>query len=149
MHLGFRIEIAKSLMVRNFAKRVNSKKWGAQVFELIKDGKIAVEKKDGMLIAHGLKSDSKTSVYNFSLLCEIEEGEEELCRLVQIMNVLGNDRLIKEKISALIGGKSLLNALPQLEPVKNTIVKIDKNLIPGFVQHGWYYAPEALFDETN
>ena len=57
------------------------------------------------------------------MLCEIPEGDLELTRLVKIMNVLGNDRLIKERISAFIGGKSMLNALPQLTPIKDAILK--------------------------
>jgi len=145
-YLGFRIEISKNLLARNLMKRVNNKQWGAQIFELFRDGKISIEKKNGMLIAHGLKADNKTNMANFSLLSEIKDGEEELNRLIQIMNVLGNDRLIKEKLSSLISGKSLLGALPQLEPVKNTIVKIDETMMPGLIRSGYFYAPEALFD---
>ena len=145
-YLGFRIEIVNSLLVRNMVKRLNSKvKASAQIFELVREGKITVERRNDMLIAHGTKSDHKTGVANFSLMSEVSEGDDELSRLVQIMNVLGNDRLIKERVSALISGKSLLNALPQLIPIKNSIVKIEE-VIPGFIRSAWYYAPEAIFD---
>jgi len=145
--LGFRIEISNHFLAKNLIKRFNAKFTSAQVSDLVKEGKITIEKKNGMLIVHGLKSDYKTGLSNFSLMCDILEGKEELSRLIQIMNVLGNDRLIKEKISSFMSGKSMLSALPQLSPLKDAIIKLD-SMMPGFIQHGWYYAPEATFNDV-
>jgi hypothetical protein len=145
-YLGFRMEIITNLLARNLTKRFNTKFLDAQIGDLNREGKIVIEKREALLIAHGQKSSNKSGVANFSLLCEVVDGNEELTRLIQIMNVLGNDRLIKERISYFVSGKSMLNALPQLAPIKNAILKLDV-MMPGFVKYGWYYAPEAIFDE--
>jgi len=145
-YLGFRIEIVNHMLARSLEKRFNAKFPSAKISNVVKDGKITVERLNGMLIAHGTKADYKTRLTNFALLCDVPEGKEELFRLVQIMNVLGNDRLIKEKISSFVDKKSMLVSLPQLNPIRDAIIKLD-TMMPGFIRHGWYYAPEAMFDK--
>ncbi|MFA5023346.1 MAG: hypothetical protein WC523_00115 [Patescibacteria group bacterium] len=144
-YLGFRIEISNNILTRNWTRKFSSKHCLAHIDDMHKEGKITIERLGNMLIAHGQKADYKTGLSNFSLTYETSSDNEELFRIVQIMNVLGNDRLIKEKVNSFINGKSLLCALPQLDPIKTAIVKIDQ-IIPGFIRCGWYYAPEALFD---
>jgi hypothetical protein len=146
VYLGFRIEIANYLLPRNLTKRFNTKFIEAQISDLCREGKIVVERRENMLIAHGQKAGYASGLSNFALLCEISKGPEELKRLVEIMNTLGNERLIKERISFFTSNKSQLVHLQELKPIKNAILTLNE-MIPGFIKHGWYYAPEAIFDE--
>ena len=144
-YIGFRIEVANKYIVKNFVSRVNSSKnKKIRLVELRKDGKITIEKKDNMLIVHGVKADVKTGLTNFSLLAYIEGGNET-DRIVKIINVLGNDRLIREKVSLFVHGKSILNDIPELSLLKTTLLKIER-MSPGFILNSWYYAPEAMFE---
>jgi len=146
LYVGFRVEVTNKYIVRNFIRRFNSGQKTLQVSDLYKDGKIAIEKTDHMLIARGQKIDkSDTGLANFAALVEVGDYNE-LERLVKIINVLGNDRLIRERVYSFIGGKSILNAIPQLAPLKDAFVKIER-LAPGFIKAGWYYAPEAIFGQ--
>lgn len=146
LYLGVRVEIASRLAIKNLAKRYNSAHTTTQIFDLHTDGKITIEKKESMIIARGTKNDNPGThhgLVNFSLMTEMSK-DEELRRIVQIVNVLGNDRLIREKVSVFVGGKSLLNAIPELSQLRDAFISLD-SVMPGFVKSGWYYAPEAIF----
>lgn len=145
LYLGVRVEIAGRIVVKDLPDKYNNAHDDTKILDFHKDGKITVEKKDSMLIARGAKNDKPNSnnLVNFSLMSEINK-EAEIRRIVQIVNVLGNDRLIREKISVFVGGKSLLNAIPELDQLKDAFVALD-SIMPGFVKSGWYYAPEATF----
>jgi len=146
LYLGVRVEIANRFAVKDLQKKYNSAHDETQIFDLHKDGKITVEKKDSMLIARGAKSDKPSStggLVNFSVMAEVNK-DEEVRRIVQIVNVLGNDRLIRERVALFVNGKSLLNAIPELNQLKDAFISIE-SMMPGFIKSGWYYAPEAIF----
>jgi len=145
LYLGVRVEIANRFAVKDLADTFNADHDDTQIFDLHKDGKITVEKKDSMLIARGAKNDkpNNSGLVNFSLMAEVNK-DEELRRVVQIVNVLGNDRLIRERVNVFVNGKSLLNAIPELDQLKNAFVSLE-SMMPGFIKAGWYYAPEAIF----
>ena len=145
LYLGVRVEVAnRFLTVKNLEKHYNSAHTDTQVFDLHQDGKITVEKKDSMLIARGTKHDKfSTGLVNFSVMAELKKNED-IKRVVQIVNVLGNDRLIRERVEIFVKGNSLLNAIPELKVLKDAFIALD-SIKPGFVRSGWYYAPEAKF----
>lgn len=148
LYVGVRVEIASRFVRtnKNLVKKYNSSHKNTQLFDLHRDGKIAVEKDGIMLIARGAKPDKgPTGLVNFSVMAEIKSKKrKDIERIVQIVNVLGNDRLIRERVHTFVGGRSLLNAISELAEIKNAFVELD-TLIPGFVKAGWYYAPEAKF----
>ena len=146
-YVGFRIEIANRFIGKNFTRRFNGNSTNnkTKILELNREGKIVIEKIDKMLIAHGQKSERgmESGLANFSLLIKMN-SEEAAQRIIKIINVLGNDRLIRERVNVFTGGHSMLNALPELEPLKQAFIKLEK-IAPGFTKAGWYYAPEAIF----
>lgn len=146
LYLGMRVEIANRFAVKDLEKKYNSIYKDTKIFDLCKNGRITVEKKGVMLIARGIKNEKLPSsgLTNFSVMRKIDRNEE-VKRVVQIINVLGNDRLIRERVSLFVNGKSLLNAIPELGILRTAFLDID-SMIPGFVRTGWYYAPEAFFN---
>lgn len=143
LYLGVRVELAnRFLIVDDLESEFNSAHDTTKIFDIYQEGKITVEKKDSMLIARGAKNEkNSTGLVNFSVMVEVVNGEE-IKRVVQIINVLGNDRLIREKVSTFVNGKSSLNAIPEMNELKKAFINLD-SILPGFLKAGWYYAPEA------
>lgn len=145
LYLGVRVEVANRFVtVNNLLTQYNKTHKTTKLFDLHREGKITVEKTDSMLVARGTANDKGSGLVNFSVMAETKKIED-LKRIVQIINVLGNDRLIREKVSVFVNGRSLLNAIPELAELKEAFIAID-SLIPGFINAGWYYAPEAEFN---
>jgi uncharacterized protein YydD (DUF2326 family) len=146
LYVGFRVEVAGRIVVaRNLIKRYNSKHKKTQLFDLNKDGVITVEKKQNMVIARGNKLDkdrSSSGMTNFSVMAKAGNKKSDIERVVQIINVLGNDRLIRERVLTFVDGNSMLNHIPELEHLKVAFEDLEK-LMPGFIKTAWYYAPEA------
>lgn len=143
-YLGVRVEVASRFVtVDDLEEQYNKTHQSTKILDMYHDGKITVEKKDAMLIARGAKNEKKSGLINFSVMIKSKQ-KEEIKRIVQIVNVLGNDRIIRERVSLFIEGKSLLNAIPELAKLSEAFTEINV-LIPGFVKAGWYYAPEAVF----
>lgn len=138
-YLGVRVEVVTKVILDTKALKDSCSI--AKIENIMEDARITVEKKDGMLIARG-KEDPKmqNGMVNFSLMVPVTNQEAK--RVVMITNVLGNDRLIKEKVSTLCSGESVLNDIPEFQPIKQAFYEIN-NLNPGFINNAWYYAPEA------
>jgi len=144
LYIGFRVEVANRFLTsRNLVKKYNSKHDKTQIFDLHKDGKITVEKEGTMLIARGATPEKgSTGLVNFSMMAKAGDKRENIERIIQIVNVLGNDRLIRERVLTFVNGRSMLNAIPELSELKNAFIELD-SIMPGFIKAGWYYAPEA------
>jgi len=137
-YLGVRVEINNKFVLDTKTLKKSCSK--AKIDDVIEDARITVEKKNDMLIARGKEDKLKGGMINFSLMAHVSKQEAE--RVVKIVNVLGNDRLIKEKVSTLCSGESVLNDIPELQNIKQAFYEIDDQL-PGFINNAWYYAPEA------
>jgi uncharacterized FAD-dependent dehydrogenase len=147
LYVGFRVEIYNRFMTnKNWIKQYNSTHKKTQIFDLHKEGVISIEKNRNMLIARGNELEKgKSNMANFSLMVKVGTKKEKVERVVQIINVLGNDRLIKERIATFVRGESMLNHLPELSELRKALQELDK-IIPGLVKSGWYYAPEARLE---
>ena len=144
--IGFKVEVASRFIGKGFLCQFNeSGNEQIKLLDLNRDGKIVIEKIDKMLIVHGQKTEPRfeTGLANFSLLAKLKSKDEGI-RIIKIINVLGNDRLIRERISAFVNGRSMLSALPELAPLKDAFIKLEE-MRPGLIKTGWYYAPEASF----
>jgi len=80
---------------------------------------------------------------NFALVIP-SESETIAERIAQIINVLGNNRLIRERVKTFVDGQSNLNNLPELQDLNNAFTRLE-NYIHGFITAGWYYAPEIIY----
>lgn len=144
VYVGFRIEVSNNLVcIKNLIKKYNSSHNNTKIFDICSDSKITVEKKGNMVIARGIKADFETGISTFSAVTEIGDDISDGERLVKIMNILGNDRLIKEKTTTFIDNGSNLNNIPELTPLKDAFIDLD-SIIPGFLKSSWYYAPDMV-----
>lgn len=147
MYLGVRVELASRFYtIKNLPARYNRKYKATRVFDVRENGKIAVEKKNSMLIARGdtqAKEKPETGLVNFSVGVDMGNNIKDTKRVVQIVNVLGNDRLIKERVLTFVEGKSMLNSIPEMKLLVEAFENLD-SLMPGFIKAGWYYAPETI-----
>jgi len=147
-YIGFRVEIVSRIVKKDTGLIVSTynANGDSRIFDLFTDGKITVERDKSMLIARGAKEHRKNkrqgAAMNFSLMVPI--GEKELPRIVEIVNVLGNGRLIRERVKTFIDRGSTLNNLPELSGMITAFQELE-TYIPGFINGGWYYAPEAKF----
>lgn len=147
-YIGFRIEIASRMVPEDIDKRVKKFNRSSQskIFGLQTNGKIGVSKSAGMVIACGNPEKRKlarhSALINFAIMIPIKE-QDEIERLIQIINVLGNGRLIRERIKTFIDGGSVLSQLPELQLLVVAFERVEK-YIPGLIRGGWYYAPEAI-----
>jgi len=146
-YIGVRVEIVSRIVKSDLCKVVEqyNEQNEYQIFDLYTNGKITIERKDSMLIARGEVDKRKKQnggTINFSVMVPIDSNE--VGRIVQIVNVLGNGKLIRERINTFVEGDSALNKLPELCGLVKAFNIIDTHL-PGFVRGGLYYAPEANF----
>lgn len=146
-YIGFRVELASRIIKTDLEVVVDqyNAKNDAKLFDPFTNGKITVERTKSMLIARGeeeKKVKNQGGMVNFSVMVPIKASEVD--RVVQIINVLGNGRLIRERVKTFVDGKSTLNQIPELMSLVTAFSKVEV-LIPGFTLGGWYYAPEAKF----
>lgn len=145
LYLGVRAEVARKLVPEeDVLMKYNDLHSNTKIIDPFYNGKIMVEKTRSAVVAHGEKClKGNTGLVNFAVMAELK-NQNDVLRVVQIINVLGNNRLIRERTSLFSSGNSLLNSIPELSPIRDAFIEVDK-LIPGFVKSGWYYAPEAIF----
>ena len=151
VYIGFRAELPSRRVksdLEDILKQYNSA-GDSRILDFRIDGKITVERKDSMLIARGTDDpiNKKQGMTNFALVVP-SESKTEAERVVQIINVLGNDRLIRERVKTFIDGESALNDLPELHGMIKAFKDLD-HYIRGFVIAGWYYAPEVIFNDNG
>lgn len=140
--IGFKIEIEKNIKKSDFnkIKKAYGESGLIQAADFEKGMRVVPKQVKDMIIV-----DTAPNKYDditlFSILAPIKK-KYELKRLVKIINVLGNDRVIKERISTFTRKQSMLNNLPELECLLDAMLRLD-NFIPGIVNLGYYYSPVA------
>ena len=89
LYIGFRVEVANRFLTsRNLVKKYNTKHKQTQIFDLHKDGKITVEKENGMLIARGATPDKgSTGLVNFSGVSSISFLSSSFISSFSILNL--------------------------------------------------------------
>jgi hypothetical protein len=151
-YIGVRIEVTSRIANQNFKtatqiqKRYNKIHKATCILDPHDNGRITVEKTNAMIIARGKQDDrGDNGLVNFSVMGETSGGAEAAERVVKIINVLGNDRLVRERVKTFVDGKSMLNSLPELEHLIDAFNDLEV-LMPGFIRGAWYYAPEAKLE---
>jgi len=143
LYLGVRVEVASRFFSAEKVKQYNKKHRKTRVLDVHKGGRITVEKTDKMLIARGAKDErGDTGLVNFSVMAKVKDLEQ-ITRVVKIVNVLGNDKLIRERVKTFVDGRSILSAIPELYKITPVFESLDI-MMPGLVMASWYYAPEAI-----
>jgi len=67
-------------------------------------------------------------------------GFEQTDRLGKLTFVLANDRIVKERISSILTGKSKISIMPEYEWLKNTIMELT-NIIPDISTKAYFHVP--------
>lgn len=144
LFIGVRVEITnKTSRIKGIDDTYKKIYKTEEIFDYHDNGRITVERNNEMLIVKGKTEDKfTTGLINFSVMSELKRDEKELYRVVKIVNVLGNDRLIKERVKTFVDGKSMLNNLQEFSGLQSIFININ-DLAPGFIDLAWYYAPEA------
>lgn len=147
LYVGVRVEVATRIANISKLKTYNRKYKNTRVFDITDNGRITVEKSKQMIIARGKKNEKGPSgLVNFSVMVrQNTDKPADIERIVKIVNCLGNERLIRERVHTFVHQHSLLNSIPELKDILTAFNNIEM-LMPGFVEAGWYYAPEAIFE---
>jgi len=145
--IGFRVEIiSRSLKkqdLRVIARKYNKTSQDTKISNIRTNNQIIADYFNGMLVVGTQENKKYDDILNFALMIPIKK-KTEAKRIVQIINVLGNDRIIKEKISVFTEKQSMLNDLPELDGLIDGLLKLDDHL-PNITRLGYYYAPEVMF----
>ena len=142
--IGVRIEISNRVpKIKNIIDAfdaVNTTK--VKVCDLNLNGRVLVNKQNNLITVNGKQEDKiYTGMANFSMLMPVKTENKELERITKIINVLGNDRLIKEKVKMFVMKQSVLNKMLEFSELGAAFESLNK-IIPGFIEIAWYYAPE-------
>jgi hypothetical protein len=147
--IGFRVEIIKNMTKRDFKKIMKSYNNGPQIAKILDfkmNSYVAPDKVKDMIIVKSCENKRcEGGVVNFSIMLPVKR-KSNVERLVRIINILGNNRLIKEKISLFVKKRSMLNDLPELNDLINGLARIEE-FFPNILKVGYYYAPEARFSK--
>lgn len=73
----------------------------------------------------------------------LNNGFEQTDRLGKLTFVLTNDRIIKERISHIMSGKSKISIIPEYDWLSKSITEIS-NFIPDIINKGYYHAPTIM-----
>lgn len=148
-YIGFRIEIASRLLPSCSDKMIEQHNAGGntQIVGLQHNGRITVSKEGGLVTASGAEDKRKIpskigALVNFGVVLPMDK-RDDLVRVVEIINVLGNGRLIRERVDTFAHGQSMLNQIPELTALRQAMHDLETHM-PGFLNSGWYYAPEAI-----
>jgi len=143
-YIGIRIELPKRLLIKNLA-RIYNKCYNeeSKIFEVCYDNSkvIANRIKDDMILTKSVL-DVKSNNASFSILLNLNSDFKNAERIVKIINVLGDNKIIKEKVKNFIDKKSVLNLIPELEKIYEIFQNINK-LMPRFIDCAWMNAPDA------
>ena len=138
--IGIRIEIPNKFLNGKDLFSIYKKNNKILLVDLCKGGKVIPKYFNGLVLAKNEGSGGNVS--NFSILVNFGEDLEKVKRITKIINILGDDKLFKEKLKMFISGKSVLNAIPELIILKQSLIILDQ-IIPRFSEVAWYSAPDA------
>src|SRR5574337_160250 len=137
-YIGIRIEISNRVSKTKELLTEFNGKTKYKIFDFNTNGKITMNKQQSDIITVCGKQESKnTGMINFALLQPLDVEENEIKRVVKIINVLGNGKLLKERVKTFVIEKSVLNKLPEFYNLNEALHCIDK-IVPGFIENAWY-----------
>lgn len=88
----------------------------------------------------------KTDKVSFSLIGNVpfpDKGFEQTDRIGKLTFVLSNDRIIKEKISTILTGKSKISIIPEYDWLINPIKELS-NVLPEISSKAYFHVPTIL-----
>ena len=114
-------------------------------------GTVETEELGRLRVSNGRLINSHKGYYaNMGLLktFKTDDAEKKLLRLVEIANVLSDNQLLKEPVSRLLTGKSVLSPIPEYDSMKEGVAKI-LQAFPTLKRRCSLYAPEARLNTVK
>lgn len=151
VYIGFRVETISRIIsgsIDKISEDYNAR-YDFKIINPISHAKIIAKKAEPVVLARGEKEkkDRPDAATNFSLVVPIKK-ESEAERVAKIINVLGNGKLVRERINLFCDRKSTLNNIPELCLLVDAFKALD-TYIPGIIRGGWYYAPEIVYKKED
>ena len=146
---GIRIEVNSSLM-KEFNKSNCTIKKGddLEIGPLCWNGTVIPEDHIDLAISSFRSNENrwKTDKVSFSLIGNIpfeKNGCEQTDRIGKLTFLLANDRIIREKISHLLSGKSTISIMPEYNWLKSSLKELSE-VLPEVVSKGYFHIPTIV-----
>jgi uncharacterized FAD-dependent dehydrogenase len=145
---GIRVEASNSVMKDFHKSSCSLIKDGLELGPMSWNGTIIPEDHVDLAISSFRSNEArwKSDKMSFDLIGHREfsgDGFNEMSRIGQLTFVWLNDRVVKEKISTIISGKSKISIIPEYNWLSETLKEIN-NFIPDLINKGYYHAPTIL-----
>jgi uncharacterized FAD-dependent dehydrogenase len=145
---GIRVEASSSVMKDFHKSSCSLVKDGLELGPMSWNGTIIPEDHVELAISSFRSNEArwKSDKMSFDLIGHREfngDGFNEMSRIAQLTFVWLNDRVVKEKISTIVSGKSKISIIPEYNWLGETLKEIN-NFIPELINKGYYHAPTIL-----
>ena len=139
--VGIRLEVPNKFLHNKDIFRVYKDK-GWYLYDICIGGKVVSKRVNDLLLAKNDGSSNNSNISNFSVLISLGEDLEKVERIIKIMNILGDDKIFKEKAKTFVSGKSILNSIPELCGLKQALLFLSQEF-PKIIENAWLNAPDA------
>lgn len=145
---GIRVEINSSYMKDFNKSNCTLNKENIEIGPLSWFGSVIPEDHVDMAISAFRSNENrwKTDKVSFSLIGNqifSENGFEQTDRIAKLTFVLTNDRILKEKISSILTGKSKISIIPEYNWLKNVILELSE-AIPEITSKAYFHVPTIV-----
>ena len=138
--VGLRLEVPNKFLVGVDLAKIYKKSDNIRLVGFCRGGKVVAKKVKELILA---KSDGEGgSVSSFSILINFRNDLDRVKRVISIINVLGDNKLFKEKVRTFVDGRSILNSIPELAELKRAFGILGAAM-PKLIDLAWYSAPDA------
>jgi hypothetical protein len=145
---GIRVEMSSSYLKEFHKSNCYISGNGIEVGPLSWFGTVIPEDHTDMAISAFRSNESrwKTDKVSFNLIGNrpfLDAGFNQTDRIGKLMFVLANDRIIKERISSILSGKSKVSMLKEYDWLKDSINQLS-HIMPEIVNKGYFYTPTII-----
>lgn len=145
---GIRVEASNSVMKDFHKSSCSLIKDGLELGPMSWNGTIIPEDHVDLAISSFRSNEArwKSDKVSFDLIGHREfngDGFNEMSRIGQLTFVWLNDRVVKEKLSTIVSGKSKISIIPEYNWISDVLKDIN-NFMPDLINKGYYHAPTIL-----
>jgi hypothetical protein len=139
--VGLRIELPSRLVKEDLDVEYRKKFGTSDVYGVCCHSKIITESVKEVFLARGCKDES-LNTSSFAVLVDLNADLNNALRVVKIINILGDDKIMRERVKDFVDRKSQLCLIPELQGLFQVLQNLTK-LIPRFLELAWFSAPDA------
>jgi hypothetical protein len=140
--VGVRIELPTKLLNNKDLGKLYKKDHKQKLtFDVTCEQKIVPRRIDDLILARP-GNEKQANWSSFPLFASFDNLDAAL-RIIRILNVLGDDKLIRESVKSFMEDHSTLSNLTELTSLKTIFGNLN-TIIPHFTELAWFSAPDAL-----